>query len=389
MTRPARIGLVLFGVGDLTGGGGAERFFADLFAAYEHSASRRAHELWLICDASAVSRLREIGRLPESPRIVDLSAVGGNRLAMMQAMWQFASGTHFDLLHLTLALPRHLPWLWLSAWRRPRAAVTLNVNDYEVAARMHTAPAPLGLDLAWRTYRAYFRARALDGVMAWYRNLISAIECLSRRPPVLRAIRHCFVDTARFRPAGTKENLVVHAGRLVAVKRPMLYLDAIAEARRRNPAALAAWRFVLLGKGPLEAALRAHSSALGLDDLLQFDFAADTSHLFSRAKLFVSTQDHENFTPLSMLEAMACGNAILARDVGQTADFVREGTNGLLVREATPGALADGLLRMLGDEATLASYGAQSRRITLEEHCAENLLEEFDQFWRDVLAQRR
>ena len=388
MNSKARIGLVLVGVGDLSGGGGAERYFADLFVAYENSAACRQYELWLIVDESAITRLREINRMPVSERIIDLSKYGRNRFLLAWQLLVLATSGQFDLLHLTLALPRHLPWLWLLCSSQRRACLSLNVNDSEVAARLSGRPLARGLDLAWRTYLAYFGASVLDGVMAWYQNLIEALAKRAKHPRILHAARYCFVDSIRFKPAEIKENLVVYASRLVKVKRPDLFVDALGVAKARAPGLVGQWRFLLLGKGPALATLQARCAELGLQEVLDFDYAPDASRIFTRSRIFVSTQDHENFTSLSMLEAMAAGNAILARDVGQTRAFVRERQNGLLALTDSPEAICEKLLMMLEDEAMTRRWGVESRRIALEEHCAKNVLDEFDAFWQEVVTRR-
>lgn len=385
-TRRPRIGLVLVGAGDLTGGGGAERYFADLFLEWRASAERRGCELWLITDAVSRRHLAAIGRelgsayvfeLPESPYAA--------RWRQAHALRRLARDGAFDLLHLTQALPRHLPWLWSLAFNTRRARVTVNINDYEVAQWLEARRPPRGVDLAWRTYLAYFRSRTVDGFMVWYQRLVAPVNALrSGRDTPIQAARYCFVDTSQFMPAIDKHNEVVFAGRLVDVKRPGLFIDAVAAARRKAPASVDGWRFLMLGKGPLEAALRRQVAAAGLDDLLRIEFAEHVGTRLAHSRIFVSTQDEENFTSLAMLEAMACGNAIVARDVGQTRAFVREGENGNLMSHPDAEACADALLGIMGDPERQRRMGKESRRITLEEHCAENALAEFDMFWQGI-----
>ncbi len=389
--RRPRVGVVLVGAGDLTGGGGAERYFADLFLAWRASADAHGCDLWLITDAESRSHLAAVGRILGTERVIVLEPAWGP-CALWQglAMRRMALDGRFDLLHLSLALPRHLPWIWSISKRSARARVTVNINDLEVAPALEAGRRPHGMDLEWRTYLAYFSSRTVDGFMVWYRRLVDQLARFRAHCPVpIRPARYCFVDVSHFTPAAEKRDEVVFAGRFVPVKMPALFVDAIAAARQRAPDLVNRWRFRMLGKGPLESALREQVVQAGLADILSVEYTEDTGAVLAYSRLFVSTQDEENFTSLAMLEAMACGNAIVARDVGQTREFVRDGSNGILAAGANAESVADAMLRCMAAPDDLARMGAESRRITLEEHCVEHVLDEFDEFWRGIVGRAR
>ncbi|MGX9357532.1 glycosyltransferase family 4 protein [Roseobacteraceae bacterium S113] len=63
--------------------------------------------------------------------------------------------------------------------------------------------------------------------------------------------------------------------------------------------------------------------------------------------------------PRSILEAMACGCAILANDHASIADMVEHGANGALLKDITPQDMADVLLGL--DRETLLRQGATAR----------------------------
>jgi glycosyltransferase involved in cell wall biosynthesis len=391
MKPRARIGLILFGVGDLSGGGGAERYFADLFLAWRANATARHCDLWLITDRESREQLAAVGRHLGSEHVVELApetrACG---LSQALALRRIALDGRFDLLHITLALPRHLPWLWAIAKRPDRVRVTVNINDFEVATALEVGQRPHGLDLEWRTYLGYFSSRTVDGFMVWYRRLAEQLGRFRAQCPVpIYAANYCFVDVIHFAPAAQKRNEVGFAGRFIPIKQPMMFVEAVATARQRSPETVNGWRFRVLGKGPLEDALRQRVLLDGLDDIVSIEYSEDMGTVLAHSKVFVSTQDKENFTSVAMLEAMACGNAIVTRDVGQTREFVREGANGILAAGDSADAVAGAILRCLSVPDDLIRMGAESRRITLEEHCVEHVLDEFDEFWRGIVGHAR
>ncbi len=63
----------------------------------------------------------------------------------------------------------------------------------------------------------------------------------------------------------------------------------------------------------------------------------------------VHSENVEEATSLSALEAMACGRPLIAGAVGGLAEMVEDGKNGLLVPAAEPSALAAAIMRLADD----------------------------------------
>lgn len=380
-----RVAIVLCGVSSLRGGGGAERYFADLVEAFAARADTGITAI-LCTDVASLQALRSVGRdIDEGHRLI---WSGRSRLAQMWAMSSDLRASRFDVVHLVQALPRYLPWLWTSAASPRRFAIALNINDsrlsHLLAAGWVTPPMATAERLA---YRAYLSCNAVDGLMCWYERFVDAYRVrYGGRAVHLHAAQHCFVDTERFKPAADKLPWMVWSGRLVEFKRPMLFLEGIAHARSTHPPALRDWQVFMFGDGPLRREVVDAIGRLGLTDLVTMGGPEYLSDTLARSRLFVSTQDHENFTSLAMLEAMACGNAVLARDVGQTRAFVRPGENGLLYPEDTAASVGDHLLVYLRQRQQHTGWQQESRRITLQEHSKDAVVREFAGFWRDVHA---
>ncbi|SHE61660.1 Glycosyltransferase involved in cell wall bisynthesis [Caldanaerobius fijiensis DSM 17918] len=55
-------------------------------------------------------------------------------------------------------------------------------------------------------------------------------------------------------------------------------------------------------------------------------------------------------TPISALEGMMCGKVVVASDIGGIKDIIKNGINGILVKQRDPYAIADGIMRVLRDE---------------------------------------
>jgi glycosyltransferase involved in cell wall biosynthesis len=62
-----------------------------------------------------------------------------------------------------------------------------------------------------------------------------------------------------------------------------------------------------------------------------------------------------------LVEALCRGRPVVATAVGGIRDVIEHGVNGVLVRPRDPGALADALVRVLGDRAFAQRLAAAAR----------------------------
>jgi len=83
--------------------------------------------------------------------------------------------------------------------------------------------------------------------------------------------------------------------------------------------------------------------------------------------------------PKSLLEAAACGRAMVATDVPGCREIVRDGVNGLLVAPDQPAALADAIERLARDGALRQRFGSAARQIVCEEFSSARI-------GRDIVA---
>lgn len=130
-----------------------------------------------------------------------------------------------------------------------------------------------------------------------------------------------------------RAEFLLAVGSLVPYKR---YEVAIEAARRLGRP------LVIVGKGPEERRLRALApssvrivAGVGPEALRE---------LYRTCHAFV--QPAEEDFGISLVEALACGAPVAAFGRGGARDSVREGENGFLDREGTPGGLAEAILKI-------------------------------------------
>jgi glycosyltransferase involved in cell wall biosynthesis len=174
--------------------------------------------------------------------------------------------------------------------------------------------------------------------------------------------------------------VVASLGRLAPEKSVAELVDAVLAARRREPRL----RLLLVGGGPLEAALRrrwddapdapVHVTG-GMPRL-------DALALLKGADLFAFASRTET-QGLVLAEALTCGLPVVARAGPAVGESVRDGVDGAIV--ASPAAFADALLGLAGDpkrrEAMAARALAGSDRFDQSRRVAEML-----ELYRDALT---
>jgi glycosyltransferase involved in cell wall biosynthesis len=142
-----------------------------------------------------------------------------------------------------------------------------------------------------------------------------------------------------------------------AAKDHVTLLQAAAKVRAAVPEV----RFVLVGQGPLEPQTRRLAGELGLEGTVVFaGFRTDAQRLAATFDLFTLSSTYEGL-PIALIEAMALGRPAVVTGVGGTPEVVTDGAEGLVVPPRDPSALADGLLRLLGDAELRAGMGARAR----------------------------
>ena len=137
-------------------------------------------------------------------------------------------------------------------------------------------------------------------------------------------------------PPSTRTGPVVTVARLSPEKDIGTLLHAAALAARSDDA----FRLEIAGDGPCMADLRRTAAELGLGGVVHFHGQVrDVPALLARAGLFVLPSLTEGVS-LTLLEAMACGLAVVATRVGGNPEVVVDGETGLLAPPGDPAALA-------------------------------------------------
>lgn len=133
--------------------------------------------------------------------------------------------------------------------------------------------------------------------------------------------------------------------RLAPEKNLGLLLEAFRRIHAERPVIL-----IILGDGPERAALEAQIAAEGLSDAVRLLGHRDNVYPYLRcADVFIHTCQFEGFG-YTLLEALACGTAVVATDCPYgPREVLGGGKYGMLTPPNDPQALATAVLRLLAD----------------------------------------
>ena len=279
------------------------------------------------------------------------------------------------------------PGLDLRALRRARALIRQSpdavIHTHNAMAHYYAVLASLGLPVKCRiNTRHGMGGRTRSGRQEWlYRQSLRGTDYAVA---VCEAARQRFaadgmrprrallsvpngIRLERFRPADdvarqslvaelglpTGSRIIGTVGRLQPVKDHALLLRAFAKVRVQAPEAA----LVIVGDGPLRAALEAQAEQAGLSDAVRFmGDRHDVPRLLTGMEVFALTSTSEGYS-VALLEACASSLPIVATDVGGNREIVRHGINGRLVPSGDTAAIATALIALLRGGEQAAAMG--------------------------------
>ena len=173
------------------------------------------------------------------------------------------------------------------------------------------------------------------------------------------------VDTERFRPsqrASQRDEFVIGTvGRIQDVKNQSGLIDAFILLRAMLPGHRDRLRLSIVGDGPLLGMITEKVRAAGLQDVVRLPGSrTDIAELLSGFDVFALPSIAEG-TPVTILEAMACGLPVVASRVGGIPEVVEQQATGLLVPPSDASSLAEALAVYVQDPQLAERHGAAGR----------------------------
>ncbi len=372
------------GIGDVSGGGGAERFFADFFTDYKNDKTK--HKLFLLTDKESVKQFNKIDKITDSKNVL-LFKIWSNRFKHRLEFFKISQLIRKEKIKLIMIPLYNIHYYPLIE----------RINNMPLSVRPKIVPVIVDYNISYyyfdsndklynfkNTFDSLFNTIKIDAVITWYQSFkdFCVKNNIIKSNPKIHTVTSRYSPQFATIPFKEKQNSIVWAGRLTETKRPLMFLEAINLLKGKT----ADWKFFIYGKGPLETEVKNYIDKNNLSGLVTLSSHKNPKEVFVSTKCFVSTQDFENFPSLAMNEAMVAGNAIIARNVGQTDLFVKDNQNGFLLNEDSAQGLASKILEYISlAESNKETMYSASIELTKTVHTYQNFKSQMENSWEEIL----
>lgn len=201
------------------------------------------------------------------------------------------------------------------------------------------------------------------------------------------------IDPERFRPVPTNDDppTILYVGRIErssAWKGVATLVEAMVRVVQAAPTA----RLRLVGDGDAVADHVAHAARLGIGDHLEVEGPLTGEALteaYAQAALLVlpSHTEAEAFG-MVLIEALACGTAVIGTEVGGPPHVIADTGGGVTVRPADAGALADAILALLADEPRRRQLARNGRAAVLSRYTWSRAVDRYEEIFDRAYRRR-
>jgi glycosyltransferase involved in cell wall biosynthesis len=206
-------------------------------------------------------------------------------------------------------------------------------------------------------------------------------------PSRIRLIPGSGVDVQRFVPVDPPpgDPIVMLAGRMLWDKGVGEFVDAVIRLKQCAVKA----RFVLVGRCD-----RGNPTAIAEERLHEWTrehgiewwgHREDLPAVLGSATVVVLPSYREGL-PKVLLEAAACGKAMVATDVPGCREVVRHRHTGLLVPVRDSASLADAIVELLSSPELRAALGTHARELAVQQYATMRIGEAFLSLYRDLVG---
>ena len=163
-----------------------------------------------------------------------------------------------------------------------------------------------------------------------------------------------------------------------------MLVQTAARIRHRFPEA----HWIVVGDGPEKAAIESLIAELEIGDRVHLlGTRHDTPRLVAALDVFTLCSVNEA-SPVSILEALACGIPAIATNVGSVRESIVQGVTGLLVPSQDVEAMTAAVDKLLSDPAMRREMGAAGRNLVLQSGSLESMVEGYQQLMATIYDSR-
>ena len=146
--------------------------------------------------------------------------------------------------------------------------------------------------------------------------------------------------------------------------------------------------FLLVGKGALKEELKILCVNLKVEKNVIFaGERSDIPEILSLIDIFVLPSIREGL-PLAVLEAMDCGKAIIATNVGGIPEVIKDGVSGILVSPKDPEALHSAMNELLDDRGKMEKMGYEGKKICGKNFSSKAMVDRVEELYDKLVNEK-
>ncbi len=206
------------------------------------------------------------------------------------------------------------------------------------------------------------------------------------------------VDTCRFQPnpqarSEVRAELGIDSRApligIVAALRPEKNHNLFLQAARLVVDTMPYAQFIIIGDGPERASIEANIASLKLSHNVKLlGTRYDTERLLAAMDAFALTS-HNEASPVSILEALACAVPVVSTRVGSVAESVYDQWNGFTVEPGDKNAIANRLKELIRNKSTSETMGRNGREHVQLHGSLETMVGMYEQLVHSIFDRKR
>lgn len=179
-----------------------------------------------------------------------------------------------------------------------------------------------------------------------------------------------------------KEDLLfVNIARLVQQKNQRLLIEAFA----KGPMKYSDSKLIIVGDGEEKNKLKEMVKSYGLEERVYLlGIRKDIPDILNASDIFVLSSDWEG-NPLSVMEAMAAGKAVIATSVGGVPELIQDKVTGILVPPKDVNALAKAMLMLIKDKTLERELGKRAKEFAEREFDISIMVRKYEDLYESLL----
>lgn len=195
------------------------------------------------------------------------------------------------------------------------------------------------------------------------------------------------IDINKFKPIASKqiikEDFILMVGRVTDPRKNVkLLLKSFVQIKRHFPDL----KLIIIGRKPKNDKFLRLCTKLGIENSVVFLGHVSEEELiryYTQAQLSVLPSLQEGLG-IVVLESMACGTPVVSTKCGGPEEIIIHGENGYLVENNNAEALANGVCKLLADEALRRKMGEKAREHILKHYSLEQIKPKFIEVYKEV-----